>query len=1052
MLTFARPVTFTLLLPGRPFIRSEAPFGDFGMPPRRARPYTRIQGECVWGEMEHSRLVVHRTVLAVDIEGYGNQGRTTPHRLVVRQGLDLALRRAFKEAGVPWFDCRHESTGDGTLVLVPAQVLKGPFVEVLSVALARELEQHNETHRAEERIRLRMALHAGEVAYDDQGATGPAINQTFRLIEAPQLKIALAESPGTLALITSTWFFDEVVRSSTIVDSSTFRPVRVAVKETATVGWISLPDHPYPPNTGELVPAEPEQPPRRPEAAPCPPAVSGRSTLPRDLPAFTGRAQELAELTATVSTAAGQGTLGMAVHVVDGMPGIGKTTFAVRAAYRLAGYFPDGQVFLELHGHSPGQAPVDPGDALASLLMLRGVPAIDIPAGLDDRARLWREKLAGRKILLLLDDAVGDEQVRPLLPGSPGSLVLVTSRRRLESVADAGPVSLQTLPPPDAAAMFQRYTGAHRHDPRAVAELMAMCGYLPLAITLTAGRLRNHPCWTPEQLADDLRRSRNRITMFRAGSRTVAAAFDLSYRDLSPDEKRLFRRLALHPGTRIEVHAAAALDGEDPEATCERLDALYLNHLLEEVAPGRYRLHDLTRAYSLTLSSEDGDDKAFERLLDHYLYAVRSATRFVATRGPRPQIAAEPPVGTHEFESKGEAIAWLSAERANLGACITYAAVHGHLHRAAELAGALHPYLEQHGYWHDAHRIDQTVLAAELAAGNLTDEAATRADLGRVQSLLGDYPAAVEHLIRAQDLCAGSGDRLGEAAALTEIGFARMELSEYPEAIEYLTRARTLYEKLENPFGVAGALGRLASVQFRLGRHDAARADGRRALALYTELGNRLGEALSLLCIGCTYGVCGDYASAIDTFGQVLSLSRELGDRYTEARALNNLGRMYFECGDYGMADSCYSSAQLIYSRLDSRTREAVALNNLGRLHHAGGNFRLSLRYLERARVLFGDDRAWQAENLNNLGGLALAWPEAGDPGEFYRQALGRSRAIGLRLQEGRALEGLGRCSLRAVDVADGVARLREALVVFDELKAPEAKAVRAALAHFVGG
>ncbi|MET8847498.1 tetratricopeptide repeat protein [Amycolatopsis sp. NPDC004625] len=851
------------------------------------------------------------------------------------------------------------------------------------------------------------------------------------------MKTALAESPGTLALIVSTWFFDEVVRSSTVVDPSTFRPVHVAVKETATVGWISLPDHPYPPGSGEL---DGEQ----------RPSVSGRSTLPRDLPAFTGRGQELAELTATVSTAAGQGTLGMAVHVVDGMPGIGKTTFAVRAAYQLAPYFPDGQVFLELHGHSPGQAPVDPGDALASLLLLWGVPAIAIPAGLDDRARLWREKLAGRKILLLLDDAVGDEQVRPLLPGSPGSLVLVTSRRRLESVADAGPVSLPTLPPPDAAAMFERYTGTRGHDPRAVAELMAMCGYLPLAIALTAGRLRNHPCWTPGQLADDLRCSRNRITMLRAGNRTVAAAFDLSYRDLSPDEKRLFRRLGLHPGTRIETRAAAALDGEEPEPTRDRLDALYLNHLLEEVAPGRYRLHDLTRAYSLTLDGEGGDDKAFERLLDYYLYAVRSATRFVATRGPRPEIAAEAPAGTHEFESEGEAIAWLSAERAELGACITYAAVHDHLHRAAELAVALHPYLEQHGYWHDAHRIDQAVLAAEQAAGNLTDEAATRADLGRVRSLLGDHPAAVEDLLRARDLYARSGDRLGEAAALTEIGFARMELCEYPEAIEYLTRARALYERLENPFGIAGALGSLASVQFRIGRHDAARADGERALALYVELGNRLGEALSLLCIGCTYGVCGDFAGAIGIFDQVLSLSRELGDRYTEARALNNLGRMHFELGNHGKADSCYSSAQLIYSRLDSRTREAVALNNLGRLHHACGNFRLSLRYLQRAQVLFGDDRAWQAENLNNLGGLALAWPEAGDPGAFYRQALDQSRAIGIRLQEGRALEGLGRYALRGADVADGVARLREALAVFEELKAPEAKAVRTALAGAV--
>lgn len=536
--------------------------------------------------------------------------------------------------------------------------------------------------------------------------------------------------------------------------------------------------------------------------------------------------------------------------------------------------------------------------------------------------------------------------------------------------------------------------------------------------------------------------------MLRAGNRTVAAAFDLSYRDLSPDEKRLFRRLSLYPGTQIEAHAAAALYGEDLETTGEHLDALYLNHLLEEVAPGRYRLHDLTRAYSLTLSNEGGDDKAFERLLDYYLHAVRSATRFIATRGPRPEIAAKRPVGTHEFESEGEAIAWLSAERANLGACITYAAVHEHLHRAAELAVALHPYLEQHGYWHDAHRIDQVVLAAEQAAGNLTDEAATRADLGRVQSLLGDYPAAVEDLTRARDLYARSSDRFGEAAALAEIGFARMELSEYPDAIEYLTRARGLYENLNNPFGIAGTLASLASVQFRLGRHDAARTDGKRALALYVELGNRLGEALSLLCIGCTYGVCGDYVNAINAFNRVLSLSRELGDRYTEARALNNLGRMHFERGNYGMADSCYSSAQIIYSRLDSRTREAVALNNLGRLHHAAGNFRLALMYLRRAHTLFGDDRAWQTENLNNLGGLALAWHEAGNPGEFYRQALHQSRAIGIRLQEGRALEGLGRCSLKVADVADGVARLREALAVFDELKAPEAKAVRTTLAN----
>ncbi|MCR6488470.1 hypothetical protein M8542_37145 [Amycolatopsis sp. OK19-0408] len=253
--------------------------------------------------MEHSRLVVHRTILAVDVEGYGDPRRTTPHRLAVRHGLDQALRRAFHEAGVPWFDCRHESTGDGTFVLVPAQILKGPFVEVLPAVLAREVRRHNETHEPGERFRLRMALHAGEVAYDDQGATGPAINQAFRLLEAPRLKAALGESPGVLALIASAWFFDEVVRSSTVVDATTFRPVRVAVKETETVGWLSLPDHPYPPRPGEG---------------------------PLELPASPACGEDLAALVA----AADGGPLGLAIHVAD----------------QLAGRFPEGRIVLELDG------------------------------------------------------------------------------------------------------------------------------------------------------------------------------------------------------------------------------------------------------------------------------------------------------------------------------------------------------------------------------------------------------------------------------------------------------------------------------------------------------------------------------------------------------------------------------------------------------------------------------------------------------------------------------------------------------------------------------
>jgi hypothetical protein len=196
--------------------------------------------------MRRMRVAVHRTVLVVDVEKYGQEWRTTPHQLAVREGLYRTLRRAFDDAGLPWADCRVEDRGDGAFVLVPAQIPKGPMAESLPYAMADALRQHNKTHPAEEHIRLRMALHAGEVAFDDQGVTAPAINRAFRLVEAQPTKDALGESPGVLVVITSEWFFDEVIRNSCVVDPATFRPVHVAVKETFTTGWICRPDHPYP--------------------------------------------------------------------------------------------------------------------------------------------------------------------------------------------------------------------------------------------------------------------------------------------------------------------------------------------------------------------------------------------------------------------------------------------------------------------------------------------------------------------------------------------------------------------------------------------------------------------------------------------------------------------------------------------------------------------------------------------------------------------------------------------------------------------------------------
>ncbi len=251
------------------------------------------------------------------------------------------------------------------------------------------------------------------------------------------------------------------------------------------------------------------------------------------------------------------------IHAIDGMAGVGKTTLAVHAAHQLAGAFPDGQFFLPLHAHTRGQRPVEPTDALASLLLTAGFPAAQIPPGLEARAARWRDHVAGKKVLLVLDDAVGHEQVRPLLPGTPGSLVLVTSRRRLAALHDAVVISLDTLPPGEAAALLVRLAarpGLGGGDP-AVGEMARLCGYLPLAIGMLASQLRHHPAWSAEQLAARLATARDRLALMRAEDVSVAAAFELSYANLTVGEQRLFRRLGLVPGPTVDGYAASALDG-----------------------------------------------------------------------------------------------------------------------------------------------------------------------------------------------------------------------------------------------------------------------------------------------------------------------------------------------------------------------------------------------------------------------------------------------------------------------------------------------------------
>ena len=357
-------------------------------------------------------------------------------------------------------------------------------------------------------------------------------------------------------------------------------------------------------------------------------------TLPRDVASFTGRHEELREL---VDAAAGADRV-VSIYAIGGMAGVGKTAFAVHAAHRLAERFPAGQIFLPLHGHTPGQQPVDPGDALASLLLTIGVPAGQIPLGLEARTALWRDQLVSLRLLLVLDDAVGSEQVQPLLPGAGDSLVLVTSRRHLTALEDATAISLDTLAPGEAAALLVRLAARPglSLDDAAVGEIIRLCGYLPLAIGMLARQLHHHPAWSLAGRAAELAAERDRLELMATENVSVAAAFDLSYQDLAADQQLLFRRLGLHPGTEFDGHTAAALDGTGLAAARRGLEVLYDQYLLAEVAQGRYRMHDLIRQHARTLAdrldSEHDREQAVSRLLDYYQHTAALAESLLARR------------------------------------------------------------------------------------------------------------------------------------------------------------------------------------------------------------------------------------------------------------------------------------------------------------------------------------------------------------------------------------------------------------------------------------
>ena len=823
--------------------------------------------------------------------------------------------------------------------------------------------------------------------------------------------------------------------------------------------------------------------------SPASAAVAMRS-LPRDVASFTGRRAELEQLAKSALTRGGV----VAIHAIGGMAGVGKTAFAVHAAHELATQFPGGQIFLPLHGHTPGRGPVDPADALASLLLASGVLAGQVPADLEARSALWRDRLTARPLLLVLDDAASSDQVRPLLPGAGASLVLVTSRRHLSALDDATTVSLDTLPPDEAAALLVRLAGRAglaTSDP-GVRDITRLCGYLPLATGMVARQLRHHPAWTAAGRAAELAAARDRVALLATENLSVTAAFDLSYAQLPADRQRLFRRLGLHPGADTDAYAAAALDGTSLTAARRGLEDLYDCYLLSEPAEGRYRLHDLLREHARTLAGQldpDGDrDAATGRLLGYYQHTAAVANARIARRTrPGPGPDAIQPAAAPDLAGLEPALAWARAERAALLAYLDHAAAAGRPDQVIALTAGLSGLLERDGPWADA--IARHTAAAQ-AAHNLGDplsRANALGDLGDTYLLTGDLTAALRMQQDSLALYRDLGDRLGQANALSRLADVQMT-GDLPIALRDLQAALALYRELGDRLGQASTLSRLGEIRRLTSDFQLALRDLREALALYRDLGDRLGQARTQTYRAETWLLAGDYRSAAQDCHEALAICRELGDRLGQARALHYRGEVWRKTGDHQAAVRDLQEALSIIRDLGNRVGEGSILCTLGMVRQAMGDYpaasrdlrqahdiyetmgyrrgqgnaltylgitsRLTGDYLDAARdletaiVLFRDiaDRGGAAIALNERGALHRVCDEIALAQESHRQALDLSRDIGSVWDEAHALAGLGRCALAEDQLLQGRDLLRQALALFQQIGAPEAPQVRAEL------
>ncbi len=679
---------------------------------------------------------------------------------------------------------------------------------------------------------------------------------------------------------------------------------------------------------GELdpVPADP----------PTAPARATPAMLPADVYGFAGRSDELARLDTTLTAAAAEAPMAVVITAVSGTAGVGKTALAVHWAHRVADRYPDGQLHVNLRGFDPGGQVVEPAAAVRGFLDALGVPPDRVPAQFDAQVGLYRSLLAGKRVLVVIDNARDAGHARPLLPGSPTALAVVTSRDSLADLVAADgahPLALDLLTEAESWELLERRLGPGRvaAEPDAVARIVAVCAGLPLALALVAARAATHPGFRLEAVATELADAAGQApALADAGDviGRVRAVFSWSYTTLTPPAARLFRLLGLHPGPDTTAAAAASLAGLPVAQVRPLLTELARAGLLAEPAPSRYRFHDLLAAYAthLTHTEDTGQerDATTVRLLDHYLHTAHTADQHLnPARDPVPITPPAPGTIPEQPADQQAATRWLDTELPVLLAAQQLAADAGRDTHAWQLAWALHTALDRRGHWHELVGVWQAALPA---AGRLPHPAAANAHrlLSAAMIRLGDDEQAHTHLRHALRLCTEAVDLVGQAHTHRVLGVLWRRRDRPDRALDDAQQALTLFEAAGDGRGQALALNAVGWYHVLLGDPTHALAYCRQALTLNQQLGDRDGEAAAWDSLGYAHHHLRHHAQAADCYQHALTLYGDIGDRYYEADTLTHLGDTQHAAGRPDQARAAWTAALDILTDLDHPDADAV--------------------------------------------------------------------------------------------------------------------------------